>query len=83
VVTITTAENLMDMNLVNAAVGMKQAETMSRVQFAVAKKMMDVDKMNGAAALKLLDAASQGTMKAGDALAAAATGLGGELDTYA
>lgn len=67
----------------NAAIGIKQAETMSRVQMAVAKKMMDVDKMNGAAALKLLDAASQSGFKAGDALAAAATGLGGEVDTYA
>lgn len=73
----------MDTNLVNAAVGIKQAETMSRVQVAVAKKMMDVDKMNGAAALKLLEAASQGTIKAGDRLAAAATGLGSQLDTYA
>lgn len=73
----------MDTNMVNAAVGMKQAETMSRVQVAVAKKMMDVEQMNGAAALKLLEAASSGTMKAGDALAAAATGLGGQVDMYA
>ena len=73
----------MDTNLMNAAIGIKQAETMSRVQVAVAKKMMDVDKMNGAAALKLLEAASQAGVKAGDALAAAATGLGGSIDTYA
>lgn len=73
----------MDTSLVNAAVGIKQAETMSRVQVAVAKKMMDADKMNGAAALKLLESASQGVVKAGDALAASATGLGGEIDTYA
>jgi hypothetical protein len=56
---------------------------MSRVQVAVAKKLMDVDKMNGAAALKLLEAASQNTVRSGDALAAAATGLGGAIDTYA
>jgi Putative motility protein len=74
---------MMDTQLVNAAVGMKQAETMSRIQVAVAKKVMDVDKMNGAAALKLLDAASQGVAQKGDALVAAATGLGGEIDTYA
>lgn len=73
----------MDTSLVNAAIGIKQAETMSRVQVAVAKKMMDVDKMNGAAALKLLNAATQGSVKAGDALAAAATGLGGQVDAYA
>lgn len=73
----------MDTNLMNAAIGIKQAETMSRVQVAVAKKMMDVDKMNGSAALKLLESASQTSVKAGDALAAAATGLGGQVDTYA
>lgn len=72
----------MDTNLMNMAVGIKQAETLSRVQVAVAKKMMDVEKMNGAAALKLLEAASQSSVKAGDALAAAATGLGGSIDTY-
>ena len=73
----------MDTGLVNAAVGIKQAETMSRVQMAVAKKVLDVDKMNGAAALQLINAAAQTSVKAGDALAAAATGLGGQLDTYA
>jgi hypothetical protein len=73
----------MDTGLVNMAIGMKQAETMSRVQVAVAKKVMDVDKMNGAAALQLLNAASNGVAKAGDALVASATGLGGSLDTYA
>ena len=73
----------MEMGLVNMAVGMKQAETMSRVQTAVAKKVMDVTKMNGAAALQLLNAASNGVAKAGDALVASATGLGGTLDTYA
>ncbi len=73
----------MDTSLVNAAIGIKQAETMSRVQMAVAKKVMDVDKMNGAAALQLLNAATQGSVKAGDSLAAAATGLGNQLDTFA
>ncbi len=73
----------MNSDLMNMAIGMKQAETMSRVQVAVAKKMMDVDRMNGAAAIKLIEAASQNGVKAGDALAAAATGLGGEVDAYA
>ena len=73
----------MDSDLLNAAIGIKQAETMSRVQFAVAKKMMDVEKMNGAAAIKLIEAATQGGIKAGDALVAAATGLGGSVDAYA
>ena len=73
----------MDTSLINAAVGMKQAETMSRVQMAVAKKIMDVEKSNGASVLKLLNAASSGVAQKGDALVAAATGLGGEIDTYA
>lgn len=73
----------MDMGLVNTAVGIKQAENMSRVQMAVAKKVMDADRMNGAAALQLLNAASSGVAKAGDALVASATGLGGAIDTYA
>lgn len=73
----------MDTGLVNMAVGMKQAETVSRVQMAVAKKVMDADKMNGAAAIKLLNAATNASSQAGDALVASATGLGGEIDTYA
>jgi len=69
--------------LVSAAVGMKQAETMAKVQTAVARKVLDNDRMQGAAALKLLDAAAATSVKAGDALVAAATGLGGEVDVYA
>ena len=71
------------MDLVNAIVGMKQASLMAQVQYRVAAKIMDAQKMDGAAALKLLDAANVGAGKAGDELAAAATGLGGELDVYA
>jgi hypothetical protein len=70
------------MDLVNAAVNFKQAETISNVQYAVARKLLDNQKMQGAAALKLLDAASKISSGAGDELMAAATGLGGELDTY-
>jgi hypothetical protein len=73
----------LDMDLVNAAVGMKQAETTAQIQYAVAKKMMDMQKVEGAAIMKLLDAASQQAVQAGDALVAAATGLGAEVDTYA
>jgi hypothetical protein len=71
------------MDLVNAAVSFKQAEVASRVQYAVAGKILDAQAQNGAAALKLLEAASGGVAKAGDALVAAATGLGGAIDTYA
>jgi len=71
------------MDLVNAIVGMKQASITSQVQMRVAAKIMDAQRMNGAAALKLLDAANVGAARAGDELVAAATGLGGELDVYA
>ncbi len=71
------------MDLTQAISGMQQAKVMSQIQVAVARKVMDSQKANGAAALKLLEAASNTTSKAGDALVAAATGLGGEIDTYA
>jgi len=71
------------MDLVNSVVAFKQAELASRVQFAVAGKILDAQKQNGAAALKLLQAASSGISKAGDQMVAAATGLGGAIDTYA
>ena len=55
---------------------------MSKVQVAVAQKVMDNQKMQGAAAIELLNAAAQGVSKAGDELVAAATGLGSQLDMY-
>ena len=48
----------------------------------VAAKTMDMERMQGAAAIQLLQAASSGAGKAGDAMVAAATGLGGNLDMY-
>ena len=71
------------MDLVASVVNFKQAQMASRVQYAVAAKIMDTQKDAGASALKLLAAATQGATSAGDQLAAAATGLGGSLDTYA
>ena len=70
------------MDLINAAVNLKQAQVASQVQFAVAKKLLDSQKFQGAAALKLLEAASNTTSKAGDEMVAAATGLGSEIDVY-
>lgn len=70
------------MDLANSLSNLSQANTMSKVQIAVAKKVMDNQKMQGAAALELLDAASSGASKAGDELVAAATGLGSQLDAY-
>lgn len=70
------------MDLVNSLSNLSQASTMSKVQIAVARKVMDNQKMQGAAVLELLDAASEGAGQAGDALVAAATGLGSQIDMY-
>jgi len=61
---------------------MKQAEVASQIQFAVARKILDNDRMQGNAAVQLIQSATKGVNQAGDQLAAAATGLGGSVDTY-
>jgi hypothetical protein len=70
------------MDLTNGIVAFKQAELTSRVQYAVAAKILDNQEFQGAAAVKLIEAAGKATAGAGDQLAAAATGLGAQLDTY-
>jgi len=70
-------------DLTAGIVAFKQAELASKIQFAVARKVLDNQQFQGAAAMKLLDAATKGINQAGDKLVAAATGLGGEIDTYA
>jgi len=71
------------MDLTNAISGLQQAKTMADVQMKVARKMLDNQEMEGAAAIKLINAAGNVGNRSGDALIAAATGLGGSLDTYA
>jgi hypothetical protein len=70
-------------SLMSAAVGLQQAKVTSQIQVAVARKMLDAQEMNGAAAVKLIEAATDGAARAGDELVAAATGLGGTIDVYA
>ena len=70
------------MDVVSAITDLQHARTMGAVQIAVAKKVMEQQWNQGASALKLLYAATQGLSLAGDTLAAAATGLGGQVDTY-
>ena len=70
------------MDLTAAISGLQQAKVLGQVQIAVAKKVLDAQKQNGAAALELLNAAQNGVSSAGDAMVAAATGLGGTIDTY-
>lgn len=71
------------MDLTSAITGFQQAQTMSAVQISVARKILDMQQFQGDAAVKLIQAASQTSTSAGDALASAATGLGGQVDTYA
>lgn len=71
------------MDLVASAIGMKQAATMAKVQYAVAGKILDQQRSDGAAAVQLINAANLGANRAGDAMAVAASGLGGALDVRA
>ena len=69
--------------MISAVTAMDQASTMGSVQMAVAKKILDMQGFEGDAAVKLIQAASNSMNSAGDAMVAAATGLGGQIDTYA
>jgi len=71
------------MDLINSAVGFKQAETASNIQIAVARKILQSQRQEGDAVIKLINAANQGVFQKGDELVAAATGLGGQVDTTA
>jgi len=68
------------MDLTSAIVGFDQASLTSQIQIAVAGKMLDQQRANGNAAIQLLDAAEQNFDGKSDTLAAAATGLGANLD---
>jgi hypothetical protein len=70
------------MELTSAISGLQQAKTMAAVQTRIARKMLDVQEFQGQAAVALIQAAGKGAATAGDELVAAATGLGGSLDTY-
>jgi hypothetical protein len=71
------------MDLVSGIVNFDQANNMAKVQYAVAAKIMQADRNEGNAALQLVTAATNNFNQAGDAVVAAATGLGGQMDTYA
>lgn len=70
------------MDLAIGLSNLQAAKTMSQVQFAVARKVLDMQQLQGSAAIQLIEAASKGTSQAGDGLVAAATGLGSNLDAY-
>jgi len=68
--------------LMTGIVNFQQAALMSEVQVSVARKILDNQQMQGNAAVQLIEAASRTTAQSGDQMVAAATGLGGSLDTY-
>ena len=70
------------MDLTSAITSLQIAKIDAAVQMRVARKILDIQQYEGSAAVKLIEAASAGINKAGDALAAQATGLGGLVDTF-
>jgi hypothetical protein len=68
------------MDLTTAAVNFQQGKTLAAIQMRVARKIMDMQQLQGAAVIKLIDAAAKVATSSGDALVAAATGLGSQLD---
>ena len=69
-------------SLTAGIVNFQQAQLTSKVQVAVARKVLDNQKMQGNAAVQLIQAAASTGAQAGDELVAAATGLGSALDMY-
>ncbi|MGF1635328.1 MAG: hypothetical protein ACFCVE_15885 [Phycisphaerae bacterium] len=69
--------------MTSAIASLSYGQTMAQVQTAVARKMLDSERQQGAAAIQLLQSATQTQVKAGDSLVAAAVGLGGQVDVYA
>ena len=69
-------------DLTAALTNFHSARTLSAVQTRVARKLLEMQEFQGAAVVKLIEAAGQVTAKAGDSLVAAATGLGAEIDVY-
>jgi hypothetical protein len=70
------------MDLTTAISDFQQAKVMGGIQTGVARKVLDMQEFQGAAVVKLIEAAGRTAAGAGDALVAAATGLGREIDTY-
>jgi hypothetical protein len=77
------ADNGRVMDLVNAIVTSQQQQLDSQVQFAAARQILKAQRQEGSAALELLNAADVSGEKAVDTLAVAASGVGGNVDTYA
>ena len=64
------------MDLTTAITDFQRAKTVAGVQMRVVRKVLEMQELQGEAVVKLIERAAE----AGDALAAAATGLGGRVD---
>jgi hypothetical protein len=69
------------MDLTTALTNFQTSQVLAGVQTRVARKILEMQKLQGAAAVKLIQAADASASRSGDALVAAATGLGGQIDT--
>lgn len=67
-------------SLSSALIGLQSARTNASVQYAVAAKMLDTSRDQGAAVVELLKAAEAGME---EAVADMANAIGAQLDTFA
>ena len=63
------------MDLVNAISSLQTSSILGQVQLRVARKILDNQQLEGSTAVKLIEAASAGVNRAGDALTASVGGL--------
>jgi hypothetical protein len=70
-------------SLITGAINLQQAATFAKIDYAVARKVLDMQDQEGSAAVELVNAASNGVNQAANQLVAAATGLGSQIDVSA
>lgn len=71
------------MDLVTAATNFTQANLDTKIQYAVAKKMLDSQSQQGAAIVSMIQKADINQSQASSDMVVAATGLGGSVDVTA
>lgn len=70
-------------DLVTAATNFSQANLATKVQYAVAKKLLDSQSEQGAAIVNMIQKADINQANASNDMVVAATGLGGSVDVTA
>lgn len=71
------------MDLISAFSHLQAATTMTAIQYAVARKAINAQKVQGDAAIRLIEAATTNLSNAADNTVAATTGLGHQVDVAA